>query len=253
MIRKRAVRVLRRRATLPITCRQRRTTELSPIRRWARCGRWGASSVSLLIATANLAKARECRQILASEVGNFLDLSAYPAAVTVEETGQTFLQNACLKAVGYARQSGADWTLADDSGLEVDALGGAPGVYSARWAHRRGLIPPTANADADNNATLLRELADIPADRRQARFVCVLALADSLGQVIATVRRTIEGVMLGEPRGNNGFGYDPLFFVPKWGKTTAELAPAEKNRISHRGQALARLSEIIAERNWPIF
>ena len=90
----------------------------------------------------------------------------------------------------------------------------------------------------------------MPPERRQARFVCVLALADSLGQVIATVRRTIEGLLLREPRGNNGFGYDPLFFVPKWGKTTAELPPAEKNRISHRGQALAALSELIANHGW---
>jgi non-canonical purine NTP pyrophosphatase (RdgB/HAM1 family) len=221
--------------------------------------------VSLLIATANAAKAREFREMLTGDIpvvpargrvslrAEFLDLSAFPDAAPVEETGLTFLQNACLKAVGYARQFHTDWTLADDSGLEVDALGGAPGVYSARWATKRGLIPPTENSDADNNATLLRELAEVPAERRQARFVCVLALADSIGQVIATVRRTIEGVLLNEPRGNNGFGYDPLFFVPKWDKTTAELPPAEKHRISHRGQALARLSEIIAERNWPIF
>ena len=210
--------------------------------------------MSLLIATANPAKAREFRQMLAGlparRDASFLDLSAFPTAVAVEETGQTFQQNACLKAVGYARQTGAEWTLADDSGPEVDALSGAPGVYSARWAARRGLIPPTANPDADNNATLLRELADVPPERRQARFVCVLALADSLGQVIATVRRTIEGLLLREPRGNNGFGYDPLFFVPKWGKTTAELPPAEKNRISHRGQALAALSELIANHGW---
>jgi len=227
------------------------------IRPRARCGRWGTISVSLLIATANPAKAREFRQMLAGIAvvparggAPFLDLSAFPAVTAVEETGQTFLQNACLKAAGYARQTGADWTLADDSGLEIDALGGAPGVYSARWAARRGLVPPTANADADNNATVLQELADVPPDRRQARFVCVLALADSVGQIIATVRGSIEGMLLREPRGNNGFGYDPLFFVPKCGKTTAELPPAEKHRISHRGQALARLSEIIAERKW---
>jgi XTP/dITP diphosphohydrolase len=211
--------------------------------------------VSLLIATANPAKTREFRQMLAGAdraAGAFLDLSAFPSATPPEETGQTFLQNACIKAVGYARQTGAAWTLADDSGLEVDALGGAPGVYSARWSARRGLIPPTANADADadNNATLLRELADVPDDQRSARFVCVLALADQAGQVIATVRRTIEGMVLREPRGNNGFGYDPLFFVPELGKTTAELPPDEKHRISHRGQAIARLSEIISERGW---
>ncbi|HEX4125319.1 MAG TPA: RdgB/HAM1 family non-canonical purine NTP pyrophosphatase [Tepidisphaeraceae bacterium] len=209
----------------------------------------------LLIATANPAKAREFRQMFTGNAGGFgkgefLDLSAFPNARPVEETGQTFLQNACLKAVGYARQIGADWALADDSGLEVDALGGAPGVFSARWAARRGIVPPTGDADADNNATLLRELADVPDDRRSARFVCVLALADSRGQVIATVRRTIEGVVLRERRGSNGFGYDSLFFVPELGKTTGELSPADKHRISHRGRALAALSELIAERHW---
>jgi XTP/dITP diphosphohydrolase len=208
--------------------------------------------LSLLIATANPAKAREFREMLADGAA-FTDLSAFPAAIGVKEIGHTFLQNACIKAIGYARQTGAQWTLADDSGLEVDALGGAPGVYSARYAARRGLIPPSGNTDAENNAALLRDMAEIPDERRQARFVCVLALADSMGQIVVTVRRTIEGVLLREPRGNNGFGYDPLFFVPKWDKTTAELAPADKNRISHRGQALAGLSEMIAERKWPIY
>jgi XTP/dITP diphosphohydrolase len=219
--------------------------------------------VPLLIATANPAKAREFRQMLAggggtdgdrreSFAGEIVDLSAFPNAVAPEETGQTFLQNACIKAVGYARQCRVDWTLADDSGLEVDALAGAPGVYSARWAARSALLPPTAppNADADNNATLLKQLADVPEDRRSARFVCVLALADAKAQVIATVRGTIEGKILRAPRGSNGFGYDPLFFVPDLGKTTAELPPAEKHRISHRGRALAALSDLIAERGW---
>ena len=190
----------------------------------------------LLIATANPGKVREFREMLAGgSAGNsrFRDLSEFTGVRPVEETGDTFLANASLKASGYAKQLGL-WALADDSGLEVDALGGKPGVHSARWAELNG----TGKGDSDNNATLLRQLAQVPDDQLTARFVCVLALADSGGRVILTARGTVEGRIIREPRGAGGFGYDPLFLIDRLGRTTAELPPAEKHAISHRGEAL---------------
>jgi XTP/dITP diphosphohydrolase len=195
----------------------------------------------ILIATGNPGKAREFREMLASHHLRWEDLSAHPDAEPVPETGRTFRANACLKAAGYAKQFGA-WTLADDSGLEVDALGGSPGVLSARWAEVNG----TGRGDADNNAALLRQLEAVEDSRRTARFVCVLALADPEGRIVLTARDAVEGRMLREPRGVNGFGYDPLFYVEHLGRTTAELAPDEKHRISHRGKALRRLSALMS-------
>lgn len=197
--------------------------------------------MELLIATGNAGKAREFREMLGADRFAWRDLSAYPPGDPVEETGRTFRANACLKASEYARRHGV-WTLADDSGLEVDALGGSPGVLSARWAAVQG----TGEGDADNNATLLRQLDAVPDDRRAARFVCVLALADPTGRITLTARDTVEGRVLREPRGRNGFGYDPLFYVEPLGRTTAELPPDEKHRISHRGKALRRLRELMA-------
>src|SRR5687768_11421784 len=171
----------------------------------------------------------------------FTDLSQHPRHELVEETGRTFRANACLKASGYARQFKA-WTLADDSGLEVDVLAGAPGVLSARWAE----VNAAGRGDADNNALLLRQLDHVGDDRRAARFVCVLALADPDGRVILTARDAVEGQILREPRGANGFGYDPLFLVPELGRTTAELPPDEKHKISHRGKALRRMRALMS-------
>jgi XTP/dITP diphosphohydrolase len=125
--------------------------------------------------------------------------------------------------------------------LEVDALQGKPGVYSARWAQMNN----SGTGDADNNATLLRQIADVPDGQRTARFVCVLALADPQGRIILTARDTVEGRVLREPRGSNGFGYDPLFFIESMGRTTAELLSEEKHKISHRGKALRRLREMM--------
>jgi non-canonical purine NTP pyrophosphatase (RdgB/HAM1 family) len=200
----------------------------------------------LLIATSNAGKVREFREMLGGSVGTaaggfvWSDLSHHPDAVPVEETGRTFLANACLKASGYARQFGT-WALADDSGLEVDALGGSPGVSSARWAK----LNDAGEGDAANNALLLRQLDTVPDDRRTARFVCVLALADPGGRIILTARDSVEGRMLRSPRGTNGFGYDPLFHVDSLGKSTAELSPGEKHAISHRGKALRRMKELM--------
>jgi XTP/dITP diphosphohydrolase len=192
--------------------------------------------VDLLIATGNAGKAREFREMLGSDRFKWHDLAAMRELQPVAETGQTFLDNACLKASGYATQA-AMWALADDSGLEVDALGGKPGVHSARWAEMNS----AGKGDADNNALLLRQLAEVAEGDRGGRFVCVLALSDPTGRIVLTARDTIEGRILRAPRGANGFGYDPLFLVEALGQTTAELAGEQKHQISHRGKALRRL------------
>lgn len=167
-------------------------------------------------------------------------LADYPAIPPVEETGRTFRENACLKAIYYAKTLNV-WALADDSGLEVDALNGNPGVTSARWAE----LHQAGSGDADNNVLLLRQLADVPDDRRAGRFVCVLALADPAGRIIATAMDFVCGRILHSPRGSNGFGYDPLFYIDDLASTTAELSAAEKHQISHRGKALRRMRKIM--------
>ncbi|MGD0138729.1 MAG: RdgB/HAM1 family non-canonical purine NTP pyrophosphatase [Tepidisphaeraceae bacterium] len=203
--------------------------------------------MKILIASTNRGKVREFRQILAEGgVAEFTDLTEHADLPAVEETGATFLANACLKAGQYARLLDS-WSLADDSGLAVDALDGKPGVFSARWAamHEAG------HGDLDNNALLLRQLAGLPAERRTARFVCSLALADPLGRVMLTASDSVEGRILTEPRGCGGFGYDPLFWVQALEKTTAELPAAEKHRISHRGKALRRLAALMERTGCP--
>jgi XTP/dITP diphosphohydrolase len=202
-----------------------------------------APPLSILIATGNAHKVKEFREMLGSDRLRWDDLTAHPGYTEVEETGKTFAENAALKAAGYAQQFNT-WALADDSGLEVDALDGAPGVYSARWAQMHN----SGKGDADNNATLLRQLELIPDDRRTGRFVCALALADPAGSVLLTVRGTVEGRILRSPRGNNGFGYDPLFLVPELGLTSAELPSTRKHEISHRGKALRELKALMSSK-----
>ena len=186
----------------------------------------------ILIATGNLGKVREMQAILSDLPVELVTLADGPPIPQARETGDTFEENAALKALYYAGFSKC-WTLADDSGLEVDALDGQPGVYSSRYAGA------DAN-DAGNNAKLIAALRGVPESARTARFRCAMALAfgDTL---LATSNGTFEGVIIDEPRGDNGFGYDPHFLIPARGKTAAELPPEEKNRISHRGQALAAL------------
>lgn len=198
--------------------------------------------MDILIATGNAGKAKEFREMLGSDGIAWRDLSTFRQLIPVEETGSTFQENARLKAAGYAAQAKM-WALADDSGLEVDALNGNPGVYSARWAEKN----QTGSGDAANNATLLDQLRAVPDDKRTARFVCVLALSDETGRIVLTARDSMEGRILHAPRGSNGFGYDPLFLVENLGKTTAELDPDEKHRISHRGKALRKLRELMHE------
>jgi XTP/dITP diphosphohydrolase len=184
----------------------------------------------LLIATGNKGKVAELRLLLAGLPLRLSDLAEFPRASEVEETGQTFADNAALKAQGYARQTGL-WTLADDSGLEVEALGGAPGVYSARYGGE-GLT------DADRVTRLLAELDRVGAKDRRARFVCVIAIADPLGRVRNLSNGTCEGRIVRAPRGAHGFGYDPVFLPDGFGQTFGELPSEIKQDISHRARAL---------------
>ena len=184
----------------------------------------------LLIATGNKGKVVELRSLLAELPLRLRDLSEFPSAREVEETGRTFSDNAALKAQGYAEQTGL-WTLADDSGLEVDALGGAPGVFSARY----GGVGLT---DADRVTRLLEELSRASAKDRRARFVCVIAIADPRGQVMNLSAGTCEGSIVHAPRGTHGFGYDPVFLPDGFEQTFGELAAEIKQDISHRALAL---------------
>ena len=188
----------------------------------------------ILLASNNPGKIREIESILAGHDLQVIPQSAL-AIGDVDETGQTFIENALIKARHAAGLANLP-AIADDSGLEVDALGGAPGVYSARYAG------PGATDDA-NNAKLLAALAGVPMAQRTARFRCVMAFvrhADDPHPIIA--QGDWSGVILEQATGQGGFGYDPLFFVPERGCASAELDPAEKNRLSHRGKALRALA-----------
>lgn len=196
----------------------------------------------LLIATHNQGKIREYQALLADLPFTVVSLEAVGVTRDVEETGQTFAENAILKATTYAAWTGL-WTWADDSGLEIDALDGRPGVYSARYGGP-GL------SDADRYRKVLAELAALPPTPWTARFQCVVALAIPGGQV-EMVDGVVEGTITDQPRGNNGFGYDPIFYLPAYQATMAELPILTKNQISHRAQASvkakARLSQLIAD------
>ena len=203
----------------------------------------------LLFATSNPHKIREVRAILAPlgfDVAGLNDLPD-PADLPTEpvEDGDTFQANARIKALHYA-QATRRLCLADDSGLEVDALGGRPGVLSARYA---GTGNTRAEQTDANNARLLAELEDVPDDRRAARFLCAMCLADPDGTILAETRGTLEGVIARRPRGTSGFGYDPLVYLPDMDRTVAELTPTEKNARSHRGEAARRMAAIIESRS----
>ena len=203
------------------------------------------------IATGNPGKVAELRPIFAGlgiEVVGLADLNT-PTTEWHEpdETGDTFEANATIKAIAYAKQTGTV-CLADDSGLEVDALGGAPGVISSHYSSDgREDGRPRGERDAANNARLLRELEDVPIEQRSARFVCVMVLADAQGHVLATSEGAFEGRIGHAPRGTGGFGYDPLFLVaPDFERTSAELRPEAKNAISHRAMAANAMAQAIA-------
>nr|WP_206529486.1 XTP/dITP diphosphatase [Brevibacillus sp. SYP-B805] len=188
------------------------------------------------MATRNQGKVREFERLFAPLGWEVHSLAAYPDAPEVIEDGETFAANAIKKAVTIAEALGMA-AVADDSGLEVDALGGRPGVYSARYAGEKA-------SDEENWRKLLLELKDVPLEKRTARFRCVLAYVEPGGEPILA-SGSCEGVILPEPAGTNGFGYDPVFFLPGRNCTMAQLDPDVKNRISHRAQAMQSLLEEI--------
>lgn len=191
----------------------------------------------IVVATKNAGKVAEFQAALRGlpyKVTSLAELGNFPEAA---ENGVTFAENSRSKAEFYARLTGK-LCLADDSGLEVDYLKGEPGVYSARYAGEHA-------GDADNNKKLLDNLTGVPPEKRTGRFRCVLALADA-EKTLLTADGTVEGLILSEPRGDKGFGYDPLFLVPELGRTLAEMSHEEKNRISHRGQAIREMAKQLA-------
>jgi XTP/dITP diphosphohydrolase len=198
----------------------------------------------ILVATTNPGKVRELRALLGAQV-EWKSLADFPGMAEVKEDGATFAENARKKALGYAQATGL-WTLADDSGLVVDALGGAPGVNSARFSGDRPQEADRKLLDRRNMEKLLMLLKDVPAEKRTARFVCCLCLA-SPENVLLETRGTLEGRIAAEPAGAGGFGYDPVFLVPQLGKTVAQLGEEEKNAISHRGNAMRALKPLLIE------
>lgn len=187
----------------------------------------------LVLATTNKGKVAELRELLAGLPVCVCGLDDYPQAPEVEETGVTFAENAALKARTIGEYTG-ELTLADDSGLEVDALGGEPGVYSARYGQ------PGWN-DRQRYEYVLSKLAGVPENERAARFRCAVALFDPVANRMELADGAVEGRILDEPRGANGFGYDPVFFLAEYRKTMAELGPEQKNRLSHRARAIAAI------------
>jgi XTP/dITP diphosphohydrolase len=193
----------------------------------------------VLVATSNSGKLRDFAGAAASLGVEVVPLPDFASLPTVVEDGLTFEANARKKAETYSRYAAGEVVLADDSGLEVDALGSAPGVLSARYAAEAPHLAGVTSDDAANNARLLRELKKVSPEKRLARFVCVLAAARD-GQTLEVFRGQVDGVILDAPRGTNGFGYDPLFFFPQIGKTFAELSAEEKAKYSHRGAAFRK-------------
>jgi XTP/dITP diphosphohydrolase len=197
----------------------------------------------LYAATTSQGKLRDFRT---AALAHSLTIEPLPALATIpapEEDGLTFAANATLKAVYYSRFAPGELVLADDSGLEVDALDGAPGVRSARFAADSGIVDsPDAldNTDVWNNMVLLQRLANIPAEQRTARYRCVLVVARD-GVALHTAEGAVEGTILDAPRGTGGFGYDPLFYLPALSRTMAELDLETKHTLSHRGRAIAAL------------
>ena len=187
----------------------------------------------IIVATKNSGKVAEIKAALSNlpyKVMSLAELGDFPEA---PENGVTFIENAQSKAEFYARLTDK-LCLADDSGLEVDYLNGEPGVYSARYAGAKA-------SDEDNNKKLISKLEGVPEAKRSGRFRCVLALADE-NRTIVTADGTVEGILLTDPCGSQGFGYDPLFLIPEMGRTLAQMSPEEKNVISHRGRALKNLA-----------
>lgn len=193
----------------------------------------------IVFATGNAGKMREIREILADMDMDIVSMKEMGIDIEIEENGDTFEENAVIKAKAVAKICG-EIVLADDSGLEIDYLNKEPGIYSARYMGEE--TPYSVK-----NANLIKRLSGVPDEERSARFVCAIAAAFPNGEVI-TAHGEIEGRIDYKEKGTNGFGYDPIFYIPSFGKTTAELSESEKNSISHRGQALSRIKEELRKR-----
>lgn len=202
----------------------------------------------VLIATSNSGKLRDFAGAAKAHGVEIASIPGFSALPLVVEDGLTFEANARKKAEEYSLHAPGEIVLADDSGLEVDALGGAPGVHSARYAAEAPHLADANTDDDANNARLLRELANVPREKRTGRFVCVIAAARD-GRTLQVFRGQAEGIILDAPRGNNGFGYDPLFFFPQINKTFAELSAEEKANYSHRGSAFRQFLEWLEKQN----
>lgn len=199
---------------------------------------------TIIFATGNENKMKEIRQIMEGTKVRVCSMKEAGISCDVEENGTTFAQNACIKAEAIAkvaREMGKEAiVLADDSGLEIDALNKEPGVYSARYMGEN-------TSYREKNANLIARLDGVPVEERSARFVCAIAAVLPEGEVLQ-VQETIEGYIGYEERGENGFGYDPIFMVPEFGCTTAELSMEQKNKISHRGKALINMKEMLIQK-----
>ncbi len=192
--------------------------------------------MEIIFATKNKGKIKEIKQILPSF--DILSMEDAGICIDIVEDGKTFIENAIKKASEIAKVSGKV-TIADDSGLEIDFLDGKPGIHSARY-----LGENTPYLEKNNH--ILQEMENVPEQKRTARFVCAIAAVFPNGKIL-TAQDTIEGRIAYEQKGENGFGYDPIFFVPELGKTTAELSPEQKNAISHRGKALQKMKQLLSQ------
>jgi|TARA_B100000959_G_scaffold98729_2_gene104432 XTP/dITP diphosphohydrolase len=197
----------------------------------------GNLNLKLIIATHNIDKEKELRSVLDDCPVEVISLEQFPEIGDIEETGSTLYENAKLKADTVNRITNLP-CLGDDTGLEVDALGGAPGVYSARYAGDKVSYE-------DNLMKLLSELRSTPSEKRTARFRTIIFYTD--GERELYTQGEIQGIITKSPRGSNGFGYDPVFYIPELKKTMAELTPAEKNKLSHRGQAMGKFRKLLLD------
>lgn len=204
----------------------------------------------ILIATTNPGKIAEIKAMLDINV-QWVGLSGFPALAEIKEDGKTFAENARKKAIGYAKATGL-WTIADDSGLMVDTLGGAPGIKSARFSGAKDKACPERRQgnrtllDHKNMAKVLKLMQGVPREKRTARFVCHLCLA-SPDKILIETEGTLEGLIADREIGENGFGYDPIFFVPGLNKTVGQLTMEEKNAISHRGNAIRKFKPLLEQ------
>lgn len=202
--------------------------------------------MKILVATTNPGKISELRAMLAElDSVEWLSLDSFPSAVEVEEDGDTFEENSAKKAMVYAKQTGL-WTVADDSGLVIDALGGAPGVNSARFSGEKTVNDDGTLIDHRNIEKVLGLMQEVPKVERTCRFVCCITLA-SPQKVLLQTRGTLEGVITTEKLGTGGFGYDPIVYVPNLDKTVAQLSRKQKNEISHRSCAIKKLKPLLIE------